>query len=112
RRQELVLGDRQLQPHQDPLDQRDEEEAERAGDEDPPDVLVVAAGRQLDPARAALGEAVDDELGARGLAHGTSPFAIRPTTRSWAFSMSVFCVSMNSSYSSGETTLTSVRIAA
>ena len=37
------------------------------------------------------GEAVDDQLGARAaVAHGVSPFSIRPTTRSWAAWMSLF----------------------
>ena len=53
RGEEGVLGDRQLQPHQQQLDQGDEEEAERAGDQDAAEVLVVGAGRDLDPARAA-----------------------------------------------------------
>ncbi len=71
-REQRVLGDRQLQPHQQQLDQGDEEEAERGDDHHPADVLVVGAGGDLDPARAAAGEAVDDELG-RG--------------RSWHFSL-------------------------
>ena len=83
--EEGVLRDRQLQPHQQQLEQGDEEEAERAGEEDAAEVLVVGAGGELDPARAALArEAVDDQLGTWLLAHGTSPSSIRPTTRSWA----------------------------
>ena len=93
--------------------ERDEEEAEGAADEDLADLLVVGRGRDLRPAGAAgAAVAVGDELGTRAGAHGTSPFSIRPTTRSWALSISLFWVLTNSSYSAGETTSTSVRIAA
>ncbi len=109
----MFSGHRQLQAHQQQLDQGDEEEAERTADEDAAEVLVVGAGRQLDPARPAPAwEAVDDELGTRLLAHGVSLSLISFTTRSWAVSMSAFCCLTKASYASGETTSTAVRIAA
>jgi len=90
RGQHRVLRDRQLQPHQQQLDQGDEEEAERGADHHPADVLVVGAGGDLQPARAASRIAVDDDLRPGAGAHGTSPSSIRPTTRSWAAWMSDF----------------------
>ena len=77
-----------------------------AGDQDPADVLVVGAGRQLDPARrGAAREAVDDELGARArrswrllrFRSGRRPGPGRPRCRPSA-------ASTKASYSSGETT--------
>ncbi len=114
RAEEGVLGDRQLQPHQHELERGDEEEPEGGADQHPADVLVVGAGRDPRPARSLARESVDDQLGtlARDRAHGVSPREIRPTTRSCAAWMSFSCLAMKLSYSSGETTSTSVRIAA
>src|SRR5262249_49634339 len=107
---EGVLRDRELEPHDQQLEDGDEEEAEGGDDHHQTDVLVVGRGHDLDPARAALGEAVDDQL--RGLAGAHDSFFSSATTLSWADWMSLLVFLMNASYSSGETTSTSVRIGA
>ncbi len=55
-----------------------------AADQDPADVLVVGAGDDLDPARTAAAGKPSTTSSGVVLTHGTSPFSIRPTTRSWA----------------------------
>ena len=48
-----------------------------AGDQDAADVLVVGAGRELDPARRGAGGSRRRRARAGAVAHGTSPFSIR-----------------------------------
>ncbi len=66
---QVALGHSELEPHDQELDQRDDEEAERAGDQHPADVLVVAARRELDPARPRRRDPLGDDLGV-GLGEG------------------------------------------
>ena len=107
----VFSGTDQLEPHQQELDQREHQERERGADEHPADVLVVGAGRQLEPARAGRGDAVGDQLGALrrrvcgrrslllALALDGPPAATWPWTTACASWMSAACCVSQASYS-------------